>query len=228
MHSIYLGDFWHLILVGFVALLPPVNPIGTAVIIEPFLKNLSQRHRVYASLQIAIYCLLICLAATTFGSLLLSLFGISIPVVQIAGGIMICRMGWEVLSEKANNSEKASVRDSAGKAQHTPIRSLLFYPLAFPTTTGAGTISVLLTLSAHETEFFGTAHMTNLLALGIASLLMCILIFVCFAYSPILFHRLTDQGQQILSRFSGFFTFCIGIQILVNGLTTIVKTMVPH
>lgn len=223
MNLSFIDSFWHLIFVGFVALLPPVNPIGTAIIVEPFLKHLSQKKRIYASLQISIYCLLICSITITFGSSLLTLFGISIPVVQVAGGILICRMGWEVLSEKPNNSEKKPIADSIYKPHHGSVRYLLFYPLAFPTTTGAGTISVLLTLSANNHELFSTAHLTNLFALALASLMMCLLVFVCFSFSPFLFHRLSEQGQQILGRLSGFLTFCIGIQILVNGISAITR-----
>ncbi|HMH20925.1 MAG TPA: MarC family protein, partial [Puia sp.] len=132
--------FLQLVFVGFFSLFPAVNPVGSAFIVDPLLTGLNMPERKNAAKKVALYCFIICAVSVLAGSWILKLFGISIPIVQVAGGIMICRMGWQLLTSDdviKGNKEKARPDRKAGD-----IENILFYPLAFPMTTGAGTISV--------------------------------------------------------------------------------------
>ena len=217
-------SFIDLVFVGFVALFPPVNPIGTAIVVDPLLNGLDVKARRAAAFKIAFYCLMICTGTLLVGSWFLKLFGISLPVVQLAGGILICRMGWQQLtsSEGAKDSEDA-IPDSQKPNRHSKIEDLLFYPLAFPMTTGAGTISVLLTLSAHGHSGGWEHYILNLSALSMAVLLMALLIYLSYAFTPFLLKRLGGRGEQIVNRLSAFLVFCIGIQIGMGGVTNLVR-----
>lgn len=214
-------NFTHLILVGFVALFPPVNPLGTAIIVDPLLHSLDDKSRKAASFKVAMYCFMICVSTIVIGTWLLKLFGISLPVVQLAGGILICKMGWEQLSSGHNEKESDQLPDkSSGLGR---IQDILFYPLAFPLTTGAGTISVLLTLSAHAgADEDWQLFLMNTGALLVAIVLMSILIYLSYAYTPALLRRLGPRGEQIVNRLSAFLVFCVGIQIAVGGITNLV------
>jgi multiple antibiotic resistance protein len=216
--------FLHLVFVGFVSLFPPVNPIGTALIVDPLIKKLSTSARRAASIKIALYCFSICTITLLIGTWIFKLFGISLPVVQIAGGILICRMGWQLLSsnQEEKQSKELSSPDSSEQGIEK-IQGLLFYPLSFPMTTGAGTISVLLTLGAHGAGNDLTQHLANLGALFTAILLMSILIFLSYAYTPALLRRLGPGGEQVVNRLSAFLVFCVGIQIASGGLLTLFK-----
>lgn len=215
------AQFLSLVFVGFVALFPPVNPIGSAFIINPLLTGLDREARKAAARKITTYCFIICFISVFTGSWILKLFGISLPVVQLAGGILICRMGWQMLSSDDNvKGSKESAQPTSG-LEH--IEDILFYPIAFPMTTGAGTISVLLTLSAHGANGNLTLHFINLGALVIAVLLICLLIYLCYANTPALIRRLGPRGEQIVNRISAFLVFCVGIQIATAGITHLVK-----
>ena len=134
---------------------------------------------------------------------------------------MICRMGWQLLTSDDDikgKKETAQPDRSAGD-----IDNFLFYPVAFPMTTGAGTISVLLTLSAHENEKGLMDHILNLGALFIAIVLMCGLIYICYANTPRIIHRLGPRGEQIVNRLSAFLVFCIGMQIASVGIRSLLK-----
>jgi multiple antibiotic resistance protein len=213
--------FVHLAFVGFFALFPPVNPIGTALMMDPLLHGLDGRGRKAAALRITIYCFTICTGAVLGGGWLLRLFGVSLPVVQLAGGILICKMGWDLLSsgESAKESGPASATHDLNA-----IEGRLFYPVAFPMTTGAGTISVLLTLSAHAQTDPWSAYVQDFGALLVAIVLMCILIYLCYAYTPWLLGRLGARGEQIVNRLSAFLVFCVGIQIAVSGISNLVQS----
>jgi multiple antibiotic resistance protein len=209
--------FLHLIFIGFLSLFPAVNPVGSAFIVDPLLGGLSFAERKQAAKKIAFYCFVICAVSALIGSWILKLFGISIPIVQLAGGIMICRMGWQLLT---TDNE---IKGKKETAQPETRDNILFYPLSFPMTTGAGTISVILTLAAHEDEDGLLAHFMNLGALFIAILLICVLIYICYANTPRLIRRLGPRGEQIVNRLSAFLVFCIGMQIAWSGIRTLLK-----
>lgn len=208
----------NLAFIGFVALFPPVNPIGTALIMDPLLDHLTRAQRIIAAKKIAIYSFMICAVATIIGSWIFKLFGISIPVVQIAGGILICKMGWQLLSSNDDVKPKEETKSPDTDTDMASVNKILFYPLSFPMTTGAGTISVLLTLSAHGNAKKISAYFINLGALIFAVLLMAIVIFLSYAYTPILIKKLGEKGGQIVNRLSAFLVFCVGLQIATSGI----------
>jgi len=212
--------FLQLVFVGFLALFPAVNPVGSAFIVDPLLSGLDLAQRRAATKRIAFYCLVICTVSIIAGSYILHLFGISIPIVQLCGGIMICRMGWQLLTSEdgIQKGNKETARPSG------EIENLLFYPIAFPMTTGAGTISVLLTLSAHGEDTDISKHLVKLVALFIAIVLICILIYICYVNTPRLIRRLGPRGEQIVNKLSAFLVFCIGMQIASAGIRALLKT----
>jgi len=164
--------------------------------------------------------LLLDLGPLLVGGWLFRLFGISLPVVQLAGGILICKMGWQLLSSGAGAKE--SQPPSENNRDLRAVEERLFYPLAFPMTTGAGTISVLLTLSAHASaDRTWTAYFLNSGALLVAVALMCVLIYLSYAFTPALLERLGSRGEQIVNRLSAFLVFCVGIQIAVDGIVNL-------
>jgi multiple antibiotic resistance protein len=209
--------FLHLIFIAFLALFPVVDPVGSAFIIDPLLSGLDLQERKRAAKTIAFYCFAICVLSALIGSWILRLFGISIPIVQLAGGILICRTGWLLLTGD-------DVKGKIEAARPANRDNILFYPVAFPMTTGAGTISVILTLSAHEHEKDLFALFRNLGAVFIAIFFMCLVIYICYANAPRLIHRLGTRGEQIVDRITAFLVFCIGMQIAFSGLRSLIKT----
>jgi len=214
--------FLHLIFFGFITLFPAVNPVGSAFIVEPLLSGLDRVERKRAAKKVSLYCLSICVISALIGSWILKLFGISIPIVQLAGGVMICRMGWQLLT--TDDDVKGKKETAQPNRTADSIDNFLFYPIAFPMTTGAGTISVILTLSVHENEPTIVQHVLNLGALFIAIVLMCALIYICYANAPRLIHRLGPRGEQIVNRLSAFLVFCIGMQIAWSGIKALMKS----
>ena len=210
-----LHTFIHLLFIGVVALFPVVNPIGTAFVVMPYFARLDRAGKKRAVRKITLYAFCVCTVALIAGQWILRLFGLSIPVVQLAGGIMICKMGWEFLS-----SDKDASADSSGDVDGVKPRSIddqLFYPLTFPLTTGAGTISVLLTLSAHGANTELRQMLLNMGAILLAIVVMCVLVYVFFLNTQRIERYLGSQGERIFNRLIAFFIFCVGLQIAVTG-----------
>lgn len=211
-----LHTFIHLIFIGAVALFPVVNPIGSAFVVMPYFAQLDPAGKKRAVRTITLYAFCVCTVTLIAGQWILRLFGLSIPVVQLAGGLMICKMGWDFLS-----SDKDASAGSSGDVQGAPSRSIddqLFYPLTFPLTTGAGTISVLLTLSAHGADADLRRMLFNTGAILLAIVLMCVLVYGFFLNTQRIGRYLGSQGERIFNRLIAFFIFCVGLQIAVTGV----------
>ncbi len=205
----------HLTFAAIVSLFPPVNPIGSALMVDPFLHHLNASARKQAALKISIYCFILCIVTTIVGSWLFKLFGISLPVVQFAGGLLICQMGWRMLDSRESSDSQGTPGDSSD--QNKSVDEVLFYPLAFPMTTGAGTIAVLLTLSAHGHEEDSWQYLQNMAALFLAVFLVCFMVYLCYAFTPMLLRHLGKRGETIVNKLSAFLVFCVGLQIAVDG-----------
>lgn len=219
-------DFYsyvQLIFAGFIALFPVVNPVGSAFIVSPYFSGLNRRERLYAIRRIATYAFMICLFTLLTGHWILELFGVTIPIIQIAGGTMICKTGWEFLaSSKKNDTDNSIAEEKEDLSQQ--IESNLFYPITFPLTTGGGTISVLFTLSAHGASKNISQYLINTSAIIIAVAGMCFLIFVCYANANRLIKYLGSQREKIINNIMAFLIFCVGLQIAVEGIT---QLMIP-
>lgn len=216
MHALHV--FLHLAVAGIIALFAPVNPVGTALVVNPFFEHLDEKERHRAASKVTTYSLMLCLAVLLVGSWFFKLFGISLPVVQLAGGIVICHMGWQLLGSD-NRALDAAAAPAPAPAD---LDDRLFYPIAFPMTTGPGTIAVLLTLSANAHATRGSSYFANLGALVVALLITCLMVYICFAYAPEFLKRVGPKGGMVLNRISAFLVFCVGLQIATDGITNLI------
>ena len=218
----HVQPFLEIVFLGFIALFPVVNPIGTALMVDPYFSGLSRRERVSAARKISIYALGIFVFTLFTGHWILELFGLSVPIIQLGGGIMICKIGWEFLTtDKSNDSTDPVAQDSEDK-EMAQLENKLFYPITFPITTGAGTIAVLFTLSAQVQEKTFSGYMLNNGALLISIAGICVLIFISFVNAGRLIKYMGSRTEKIVNRLMAFLIFCVGLQIAVGGITNLI------
>lgn len=208
----------HLMVSGIIALFAPVNPIGTALVVNPFFEHLDEPARHRAASKVTTYCFGLCLVVLLVGSWFFKLFGISLPVVQLAGGLVICHMGWQLLGSDTSPLDASSAPAPAPD----DLEDRLFYPIAFPMTTGPGTVAVLLTLSANARASRESTYLANLGALVVALLITCLMVYLSFAYTPAFLKRIGPRGGMVLNRISAFLVFCVGLQIAVDGIQNLI------
>lgn len=223
MYEFY-QSFIHFLFIGLIALFPVINPIGSAFIVNPYLSHLTRKERSNAVKKIVFYAFILCTVSLLAGQYILHLFGISIPVVQLAGGIMICKIGWEFLtSDKDEDEDKKSEAEGLRSHGYSSIQNKLFFPITFPITTGAGTISVLFTLSAHSSAYEKTDMLLNTMAIILAIIIMCILVYVFYCNTETFINYLGSNGEKIINRITSFLIFCVGLQIAITGIKEIFK-----
>ncbi|WP_295673604.1 MarC family protein [uncultured Mucilaginibacter sp.] len=218
-----INTFIHLVFIGFVALFPVVNPIGSAFIVSPYFADISRKERIRAVKKIAFYCFIICAATVLVGHWILELFGLSIPVIQLAGGIMICRIGWQFLTVDDKEVKEIEVASKAETEHAKSTENNLFYPITFPITAGAGTIAVLFTLSAQGANADLSVYLLNICALLVSIIGICILIFIFYLNTNRLISFIGLRNEQIINRFMAFLIFCVGLQIAASGIINIIK-----
>ena len=213
-------SFVHLLFIGIIALFPVVNPLGSAFIITPYFVGLTDQEKRNAVRKITFYAFSICTVALFAGHWVLQLFGLTIPVIQLAGGIMICKMGWEFLSSDKENHQADVKTDETG---YISLQNKLFYPITFPVTTGAGTISVLFTLSAHSARANIGEYLIGTAAIMLAIIFTCLLIYIFYLNAKTIITHLGSKGEMIINRLSAFLIFCVGLQIAVTGIRALIK-----
>jgi multiple antibiotic resistance protein len=221
------GSLWKHFALGFSALLPVVNPLGSALV---FLGLVGvQTPSVYKSLarQIAINMVLFFAVIELIGAYLLAFFGISLAIVQLAGGLVVAAIGWSVLnqpeSEKQKESSGAQAAAIADTSQKWARRT--FYPLMFPITAGPGCLVVMLTLSAHAKEQALTEEVLARSGLMIAVLVLAVLVYLSYAYAPQITRKIAPSTASGILRVIAFILFCIGVQIAWNGLQSLLAPL---
>ena len=216
-------SYIHFVFIGFIALFPVVNPLGSAFIVSPYFSGLSNKERRNAVKKIVFYVFIMCVFVVLTGRWILELFGISVPVIQLAGGILICKIGWDFLSPPKINDAVNPSDETKDLNIETNIENKLFYPITFPITAGGGTISVLFTLSAHSSNKDISQYFINTSAILLAVIGMCVLVFVCYVNANKLINYLGSQREKIVNSFMAFLIFCVGLQIAVEGITQLVR-----
>jgi multiple antibiotic resistance protein len=206
---------------AFSALLPVVNPLGSAL---EFLGLVGPApNDVYRKLarQVAIRTALFFLVVELVGTALLTFFGISLPVVQVAGGLVLASMGWSLLNQQAvrPNPNAAIVT----QASYRSLEEKVFYPLTFPVTVDPGCIVVMLTLSAHASVKNLGGNITAHTAIFAAVIVLSLIVFVSYAYAPFITERVSPQTAHGILRIVAFVLLCIGVQISWNGVQSLIR-----
>ena len=212
----------HLILkfapLAFIALLPVVNPVGSALIFLGLVGAAPPEDYRRLALKIAINTAALLMAVDLLGAGLLTFFGISLPVVQVAGGGVLAAMGWNLLNEK--DEPPAAGAEPARRAGS--LDRSVFYPFTFPVTAGPGCIVVAVTLSAHATQKARLGRVFAHLGIlgGISA--MCVVVYFCYAYAPWLTRKISPETTHGLLRIIAFILLCIGAQIAWNGAEALI------
>ena len=223
---------WNAFLISFTALLPLINPIGSSLVLLGLVGEAPPE--IYRSLarKVALNNIAFLAVIELLGSAILNFFGISLPIVQVSGGIVIASIGWSVLNEK--DSDNNTTRDKQGASTLDPektLRSLqqkAFYPFTFPVTSGPGTLVVVLTLSARFSATDVTQSVLGHLGLFFAMVLLSALVFLCYAYAPRIKAAVAPTTIHGVLRIVAFILICIGVQIAWNGLTVLLNTVLHH
>ncbi len=203
------------VLLIFGALFPIVNPLGTAPIFLTLTQDLRDDDRSLLARKVAINGFALLLGSIFIGNYILAFFGISIPVVQVGGGLVVLSTGWKLLQTAADQTAERRHTSTADASQRA------FYPLTLPLTVGPGTISVAITVGANRAP--GSAG--TLTALLIGSALIAVSIYLSYRFAERIARALGVTAMNVILRLSSFILVCIGVQIIWIGVTALMQTL---
>ncbi len=211
-------------LLAFGALISIVNPLSGAFIFFGATGQLNSKIRAHVARWVAIYAFSIVTASLYVGAYVLEFFGISIPVLRVAGGIMIAMSGWRMLNDPDATESRRSASPSPTSIAVPPSR-LAFYPLTMPLTTGPGTISVAISLGASRPSGFHEPLLAFVVATLAAVLILALTVYLFYRHAERLATAIGATGTTIIVRLSAFLLFCIGIQVFWNGAAELLGTL---
>ena len=204
------------------ALFPIVNPLGGSPIFLTMTRDYSPSERRALARRVAMNSFFLLVCSCLIGTYILTFFGISLPVVQVGGGLIVISTGWAMLNRSDDDDDhqgkvrkKVSPRDEFKTA---------FYPLTLPLTVGPGSISVAITLGANVARHQGW-NLLGMLAIFIGSTIIAVSIYLCYGFSDRLARAIGATAMGVIMRLSSFLLVCIGVQILWNGAKALLVTL---
>jgi multiple antibiotic resistance protein len=218
MHSTRL--IFEFLSLTFSALLPVVNPIGSALVFLGLVGGAPEQVIRRMAKKIALSMALFLFAIDAGGAAILKFFAISLPVVQFAGGFVLAAMGWNLLNQK---EEPQQDKSSPALTHPGSMEDGVFYPFTFPVTTGPGCIVVMLTLSAHASKGDLLDEVFAHLGIMVGVILISTAVLLSYTYAQRITLKISRQTVHGILRVIAFILLCIGVQIAWNGLKTLIQ-----
>jgi multiple antibiotic resistance protein len=200
------SDLFLYISVTFGALLPIVNPLSTAPVFLAVTKTFSTSDRHRQALLAAVYMTVILLVSLFAGALVLEFFGITLPILRGAGGLIIARVGFSMLDA----STDAPVSESM-TPDNTDASDVALTPIAMPMLAGPGSIALTIAMATESTG--PVAYLGEAIGITLVALVSWIVLY----FSSAIIGRMGKAGVNALTRIMGLMLVCIGIQFIVTG-----------
>ena len=218
-----MNDVLSAFLLTFAGLFPIVNPFEAAPFFLGLTAGMSSSERRVLARKAAVNGFSLLLGSMVLGPFLLQFFGIELPVVRIAGGLVVTALGWKLLSQ-----ESWSDHGSSGMQQGAERKVGSFYPLTMPLTVGPGSMSVAITIGSRKP--MAERHFAEMALHAIGALTgviaIAITIYIAYRFAESFARILGVTGLEVMVRLSAFILMCIGIEIIWNGYSAL--TAVVH
>jgi len=197
-------------------LLPIINPLGAAPVFVATV-GLDRGRAKRLARQIAINSWFVLVTCMLIGTYVLALFGISLPVVRLGGGLLLATTGWRMLHTTGDNDVQVAAAEEASTLSHTRLMQHSFFPMTFPLTTGPGAISASIALGTQISTATPVLYVAGAIVAATGSLLVSIVLYFVFRNSTRLLNWLGEIGTLVMMRLMAFILLCIGIQIMWTG-----------
>ncbi|SDE14785.1 MarC family protein [Paraburkholderia lycopersici] len=207
------------ILFGFTGLISIINPISVAFVFLDRTTSFTDEERRLLAKRVAINAFFVLVAAFFVGTPVLHFFGISMEALRIGGGLAVAVSGWQLLN--APEPEPRPVAAEPTVVKPAPPHSAAgkaFFPLTVPLTTGPGSIATAIALNANRTHKLSAWLLSSVASLVISTLVMLVIYYV-YSRAARLAQYLGVEGTRVAMRVSSFLLLCIGVQIILTGLT---------
>ncbi|WP_343464404.1 MarC family NAAT transporter [Pantoea sp.] len=213
---------------GLVVILPLANPLTTVALFLGLAGDMNFQERNRQALQASLYVFLIMMVAWYAGNAVLHTFGISIPGLRMAGGLIVAFIGFRMLfpAKPVGHSVEAEHKQDELAASDTPRETvnIAFVPLAMPSTAGPGTIAMI--ISSASTVKAGVDFPAWVVALApvLTFFVVALILWIALRSSGAIMKLVGKSGIEAISRLMGFLLVCMGVQFVINGVLEVIRT----
>ena len=200
---------WAIFLGTFIGLLPIINPLSAGPTFLAITAGDSEARRREQARKGCLYMVAILVSFLIGGTFIMNFFGISIPGLRIAGGILLTGIGMDMLLARkaAAKSEDKAEREAALKKP-----DISFSPLAMPMLSGPGSIAVTLGFTSLATDW------VDYVAIIAGIVCVALLTYVVLRLSSRMVQFIGPVGVNAMTKIMGFLIMCMGVQFVVNGI----------
>jgi multiple antibiotic resistance protein len=182
--------------------------------------GLSETERARVALRVAVYAFGVLLVSLFIGSQILNFFGISIPALRIAGGLVVAASGWSMLHAPPLPHDTRAT----STANLATIEKMAFFPLTIPLTTGPGTIATAIAIGADRPGDLDKLF-TSTVAWYVVALAVAATIYHAYRRSSSMARLFGEEGTSVVTRLSAFLLLCIGVQIIITGAVEVARSI---
>ncbi|MCS3429953.1 MarC family NAAT transporter [Klebsiella sp. BIGb0407] len=212
-------DLFRAIGLGLVVLLPLANPLTTIALFLGLAGNMNKQQRDRIAVMTAINVFAIMIVAYYAGQVVMNTFGISIPGLRVAGGLIVAFIGFRMLFPAAKPQ-----RTGADDHNDDPDTNIAFVPLAMPSTAGPGTIAMIISSASTVRQSDEFSAWVLDAAPPLIFLIIGLILWISLRSSGSIMRIVGKGGIDAISRLMGFLLVCMGVQFIINGILEIIKT----
>ncbi|WZB63449.1 MarC family NAAT transporter [Achromobacter xylosoxidans] len=208
---------------GLVILLPLANPLTSMTMLLSLGQHIPYKERARQIRQAACYVVGIMLVTYYAGAWIMSTFGISIPGLRIAGGLIVMVLGFSMLFPKAQPEDAPEVEQTDAAARRGAAPNIAFVPLAMPGTAGPGTIAMIISAasSMNSDELAHVPAWVLAVVPIVVFALLGLIFWICLTSYDKIVALIGHEGVEAISRVMGFLLVCMGVQFVINGVLEI-------
>jgi multiple antibiotic resistance protein len=203
-------DYWlhgFTVFMGFFAML---NPVGNLPVFIGMVSDFDRKTQRKVALRSVIVAFVIIAVFSIFGHIIFRMFGITLPAFQIAGGLIVFVMGYNLLNAKDSNmhSQAPMAREDMEKLAE----DMAITPLGTPLLAGPGTISAAMNFVGAKKSILNVILVIAMFAI------MCLITYILFLSSHKLAARVNPGILKVVTRVMGLILSVIAIQMLITGI----------
>ncbi|KOC89532.1 MarC family NAAT transporter [Winslowiella iniecta] len=209
---------------GLVVILPLANPLTTVALFLGLAGDMNFSERNKQSRDASIYVFIIMTVAYYAGNVVMNTFGISIPGLRIAGGLIVAFIGFRMLFPQKPAGQSVEATHKQDELSERKAVNIAFVPLAMPSTAGPGTIAMIISSASTIRNGTDFSPWVVMVAPVLTFLTVSVILWLCLRSSGAIMRAVGKGGIEAISRLMGFLLVCMGVQFIINGVLEVITT----
>jgi multiple antibiotic resistance protein len=195
---------------SFTSIISVANPLTAMPVFVSLTTQNTDKERIAIAKKASFFMFLILTIFLLAGTYIMSFYGISLPGIRIAGGLIIMRAAYAMLTPGGGDRKLTDQDQEAAKEKE----DISFSPMAMPMLSGPGSIAVVIGLASQA------AGIADLVVVTIAILMSALIAYLILRLAPFSAKYIGPTGMGAITRMMGFIAMCIAVQFILNGVST--------